>query len=34
MHLDVPSHHFIRGEDIRKPRAPRKTRKRHRVRKA
>jgi tetratricopeptide (TPR) repeat protein len=34
MHLDLPSHHFIRGEDVRKPRAPRKTRKRHRVRKA
>jgi hypothetical protein len=25
MQLDVPSHHVIRGEDVRKPRAPRKT---------
>lgn len=33
MHLDVPSYHFIRGEDVRKPRPRRKTRKRHRVRK-
>ena len=32
--LDVPSHHFIRGEDVRKPRAPRKTLKRRPVRKA
>jgi hypothetical protein len=25
VHLDVPSHHVIRGENVRKPRAPRKT---------